>query len=131
MVVPLGRPVVGDRVGVAAVGEQLGQQLVERPGVAELVLGERAHRDVLLEERGDPRPLGIGESDDELVVGHGEENEGQRVPGGGEQRLPAADRRRHGRAPGSPLVGSFVVGSPAAGASARPARTAASLSRMT
>ena len=36
----------------------------------ELVLGQRAHRDVLLEERRDAGPLGVGEADDELVVGH-------------------------------------------------------------
>ena len=36
----------------------------------ELVLGEGAHRDVFLEQRGDAGPLRIGEADDELVVGH-------------------------------------------------------------
>jgi len=46
----VGRPVVGDRVGVAAVVAELGEELVQRLGVAQLVLGERAHRHVLLEE---------------------------------------------------------------------------------
>ena len=45
------RAVVGERVGVAAVADEIGEQPVERLGVAELVLGERAHRDVLLEDR--------------------------------------------------------------------------------
>ena len=63
--------VVGERVAVGA--GQLGQQVVERRGVPQLVLGERAHRHVLLEERRDAGPLGVAEADDELVVGHGQE----------------------------------------------------------
>ena len=62
MAVLLGRPVVGDRVGVAAVVAELGEQLVQRLGVAELVLGERADRHVLLEDRRDPGPLGVARS---------------------------------------------------------------------
>ncbi len=76
--VALGRPVVGPGVGVAAVGDGVGEQAVERLGVAELVLGERADRDVLLEDRADPRPLGIAEPDDELVVGHAEQEDRER-----------------------------------------------------
>ena len=57
----LGRlAVVGEGVGVGA--GQLAEQAVQRRGVAELVLGERAHRDVLLEDRRDPGPLGVARS---------------------------------------------------------------------
>ena len=73
--------VVGDCVLVAAVVENLGQELVQRPGVAELVLRDRADRDVLLEQRRDARPLGIHEPRDELVVGHGQQQLGERDPG--------------------------------------------------
>ena len=41
--------------------------------MADLVLGDRAHGHVLLEERRDAGPLGVPVTDDELVVGHGEE----------------------------------------------------------
>ena len=63
-----GLAIVGKRVGIAA--GQLGQQPVQRGRVAQLVLGERAHRDVLFEQRRDPGPLRVGEADHELVVGH-------------------------------------------------------------
>ena len=56
-----------DRVGVAA---QLARgELVERPRVPDLVLGDRREGDVLLEEGGDPRPLGVAPAEDQLVVG--------------------------------------------------------------
>ena len=97
VIVALDRAVVGDRVGVAAVVDHLGHQPVQRLGMAELVLGERAHRHVLLEHRRDPRPLGVAEADDELVIGHREEQQRQRVAGrrneiGGGPRHPAFPR---------------------------------------
>ena len=46
--------------------------------MAELVLGERADRDVLLEDRPDPGPLGVAEADDELVVGHRQQEQRER-----------------------------------------------------
>ena len=79
--VALDRAVVRDRVGVAAVVEHLGQQPVQRLGVAELVLGDRADRHVLLEHRRDPRPLRVAEADDELVVGHRQQQQRQRRSG--------------------------------------------------
>src|SRR3990172_9283385 len=36
----------------------------------DLVLGERADRDVLLEQRGNPGPFGIAEPDDAFVISH-------------------------------------------------------------
>ena len=74
--VVVGLAVVGERVGIGA--GQLAEQPVERGRVAQLVLGERAHRDVLLEERRDPGPLRVGEADHELVVGHRAEQLRQR-----------------------------------------------------
>jgi hypothetical protein len=87
----VGRPVVGDRVGVAAVVAELGEELVQRLGVAQLVLGQRAHRHVLLEDRRDSGPLGVREADDELVVGHREQ---QGVEPGTELRRDVARRQR-------------------------------------
>ena len=74
-----GLAVVGDGVRVGP--GQLAEQAVQRRRVAQLVLGERAHRHVLLEERRDARPLGVGEADHELVVGHREEQPCQRGRG--------------------------------------------------
>ena len=80
-----GLAVVGDGVRVGP--GQLAEQAVQSRRVAQLVLGERAHRHVLLEERRDARPLRVGEADHELVVGHREEqpcerSRGQRGRGG-------------------------------------------------
>ncbi len=70
---------VGDAIGVV-IG-QLGQQLVQRPGMTDLVLGDRAGRDVLLEHRRDPGPLRVPEADHELVVGGAEDQLGESVAG--------------------------------------------------
>jgi len=78
-----GFAVVGKGVGVGA--GQFTEQSVERRGMTQLVLGERTHRDVLLEERRDPGPFRIGEPDDELVIGHRAEQLGE------------GSRRRRGR----------------------------------
>ena len=78
---------VGDAVGVV-IG-QLGKQLVQRSGMADLVLGDRAGRDVLLEHRRDAGPLRVPEADHELVVGGAEDQLGEGVAGG--------DVKRHGR----------------------------------
>ena len=97
MEVALGRAVVGPGVGVAAVGDGLGEEPVQRLGVAQLVLGERADRDVLLEDRADPGPLGIGEPDDELVVGHREQEQRERplaaVAGAPETSIASGSKR--------------------------------------
>jgi hypothetical protein len=77
--VPLGRPIVGEGIGVAPVVDEISEQSIERLRVAELVLSERAHRDVLFEDGCDARPLGVGEPDDELVVGHREQQHAQRL----------------------------------------------------
>ncbi len=69
----------GDAVGVV-IG-QLGQKLVERLGMADLVLGDRAGCDVLLEHRRDTGPFRVPEADDELVVGDAQDQLRQRVPG--------------------------------------------------
>ena len=58
----LGLAVEGERVRV------LRQQLVDGARVADLVLRDRRERDVLLEHRRDPRPLGVAPADDQLVV---------------------------------------------------------------
>src|SRR5205823_8734889 len=50
--------VVGESILVAAVGEHVSEQLEQRPGMAQLVLRDRADGDVLLEQRRDARPLG-------------------------------------------------------------------------
>ena len=55
-------------------------QLVERPRVADLVLRDRRERDVLLEERRDPRPLGVAPAEDQLVVGELEQQVSSAVP---------------------------------------------------
>ena len=89
--------VVGERVAIA-VG-QLGQQVVERGGVPQLVLGQRAHGHVLLEERRDAGPLGVAEADDELVVGHRQE---QLAEGDGGQRPPRSSWRGPWAWPGPP-----------------------------
>ena len=68
VVVTLDWPVVGDGIGVAAVIDDVRQQPVQRLGMAQLVLGERAHRDVLFEHRRDPRPLRVAPAEHELVV---------------------------------------------------------------
>jgi hypothetical protein len=81
VVVALGRSIVSPGVGVAAVVGQVGQEPVERLRVTQLILRERAHRHVLLEHRRDAGPLRVGEADDELVVGHGEEKQREGVPG--------------------------------------------------
>ena len=58
----LERPIEGQRVGVVC------QQLVHRPRMSDLVLRDRRERDVLLEQRRDPRPLRVAPADHELVV---------------------------------------------------------------
>ena len=63
--------VEGERVGVAA--ELARGELVQRPGVADLVLGDRREGDVLLERRRDAGPLRVAPAEDQLVVGGGEE----------------------------------------------------------
>ena len=47
-------------------------ELVQGPRVADLALGDRGERDVLLEERRDAGPLGVAPAEHELVVGEGE-----------------------------------------------------------
>jgi hypothetical protein len=61
-------PPEGQLVRVAS-AFQIRQQLVERLGVPDLVLGQRRDGHVLLEDRGDPGPLRVPEADDELVIG--------------------------------------------------------------
>jgi hypothetical protein len=63
--------VEGERVGV---GAELGRgEVVESARVTDLVLRDRGEGDVLLEERGDPGPLGVAPAEDQLVVGKLEE----------------------------------------------------------
>ena len=88
-----GLAAVGDAVGVV-IG-QIGEQLVQRLGVTDLVLGDRAGRDVLLEHRRDAGPLGVPEADHELVVGGAENQLGEGVAGGDVER---GGRRRHSAA---------------------------------
>ncbi len=72
----LGLPVERERVGRRA---ELGRgELVQRPRVPDLVLGDRRERDVLLEEGRDPRPLRVPPAEDELVVGDREQEVGAR-----------------------------------------------------
>src|SRR5439155_23905646 len=78
------------RVRVTAVVHDARQQLVQGPGVAELVLRNRAHRDVLLEDRRDAGPFGVGEARHELVVGHRQQELSQRGAGGRRQRCEGA-----------------------------------------
>ena len=113
-----GLAIVGERVRIAGAGHGR-QQLEQRLRVTQLVLGQRAHRDVLFELRGDPRPLRIGEPDDELVVRHR-----------AQQLVEAVDRRGgvgRGGQPGrrAHVARAFGFSCPAAD------RAAASLSRMT
>ena len=54
--------------------------------MADLVLGDRARRHVLLEHRRDAGPLGVPEADDELVVGDAQQQLGERLAGGGVER---------------------------------------------
>jgi hypothetical protein len=100
MTILVGLAIVGDSVGVAPVRADLGEERVKRGCMAELVLSERADRHVLLEQRGDACPLGVGEADDELVVGHREQ---QLVEGGAGRRIQACGvgraNRRHRSAP--------------------------------
>ncbi len=63
------------RLGVAVeregvrIGVKLDRgELVKRPGVADLVLGDRRKGDVLLERRRDPGPLRVPPPEDQLVV---------------------------------------------------------------
>jgi hypothetical protein len=60
-------PVERERVGVGA--EVARSELVQRPRVSDLVLGDRRECDVLLEERRDARPLRVAPAEHELVVG--------------------------------------------------------------
>ena len=60
----LGRSVERERVGV------VGEQLVDRARVPDLVLRDRRQRDVLLEERRDARPLGVAPAEHQLVVSY-------------------------------------------------------------
>ena len=77
------------------------QQLVQRPGVADLVLRDRAGRDVLLEHRRDAGPLGVPEADHELVVGQRQQQLGQRIAGGGGRARGRAVVTRPASAAGS------------------------------
>jgi hypothetical protein len=85
MPVVLRAAAVGDPVGVI-IG-QLGQQLVERPRVTDLVLRDRAGGDILLQHRRDAGPLRVPEADDELVVGKAQQELRERVTGRGIERL--------------------------------------------
>ena len=87
-----GLAAVGDAIGVV-IG-QLGQQLVQRSRMTDLVLGDRAGRDVLLEHRRDPGPLRIPEADHELVVRGAENQLGEGVAGGDVERNGLAVTRR-------------------------------------
>src|SRR5204862_1217044 len=87
-------------VGLTAEGElvgagpgQLGEQLVEGLGVADLVLGEGAEGDVLLEQRRDAGPLRVPEAEHELVVGHAQQQLGE---GGGDGLVEAEVGRAGG-----------------------------------
>ena len=125
----VGLAVVGDAVGVATVGPDFGEERVERRRVPELVLGERAHRHVLLEERRDARPLRVGEADDELVVGHGEQ---QLVDGVPSRRIEARGECRPDRRHVSPPADDFARPARAFGLACPDcSRAAASLSRIT
>ena len=62
----LGLAVERELVGGRA--ELLGDELVERACVPDLVLRDRREGHVLLEERRDPRPLGVPPAEDQLVV---------------------------------------------------------------
>src|SRR5207302_7876600 len=53
-------------VGVATAG---GHLRIERPGVADLLLGDAAHGDVALDIGAKARPLRVPVADDQLVVG--------------------------------------------------------------
>jgi hypothetical protein len=75
----LGRAAERDPVRVAAL--EVGQQPVERLGVADLVLGQRRERHVLLQHRRDPGPLRVPEPQHELVVGHGQQQVGEGLAG--------------------------------------------------
>ena len=66
-------PAAVERELVGGGAELGGGELVERPRVADLVLGDRRERDVFLEERRDPGPLRVAPAEDELVVGDREE----------------------------------------------------------
>ena len=62
-------------VGRAVEGELVGgrpalarDELVERARVPDLVLRDRRERDVLLQQRRDPRPLRVAPAEDQLVV---------------------------------------------------------------
>src|SRR5207247_1194341 len=122
---------------VPAVGEDLGEELVQGTGVPQLVLRDRADRDVLFEEWRDAGPLGIGEAADELVVGHRQEElrerrarrAGQGVRG--RARGPWWRRRwRHGVVR-LPPVRSWPSERAAGFSVPARARAAASLSRIT
>ena len=135
--VVVGLPIVREGVLVPTVVEDLGKELVQRPRVAQLVLRDRADRDVLLEQRRDARPLGIHEAGDELVVRHRQQQPREGVAGLRRQRLGGA---RSGRRPDGAHVGSFERRPPVrswlsarAAGLAVPARSraAASLSRIT
>ena len=67
------------RQAVGAVTGQLGKHLVPDAGMADLVLGNRAEGNVLFEHRRDAGPLRVAETDHELVVGHRQQQTGQRV----------------------------------------------------
>ena len=67
----------GDLVRVVA--GQGREQLIQRAGMPDLILGDRAGRHVLLEHRRDAGPFGIPEADDELVVGNAQQQLSERV----------------------------------------------------
>jgi hypothetical protein len=65
------RAIERERVGVRP--EPACDELVERPRVADLVLGDRRERDVLLEEGRDAGPLRVAPAQDQLIVRQREE----------------------------------------------------------
>jgi hypothetical protein len=105
-----GLAVVGDRVRVGAV--EFGEQPVQRRRVPQLVLGQRAHRHILFEQRRDPGPFRVRETDDELVVGHREqqvvEPEGRWRSRAGHKAGSAGARPSHGGTAGGCETGSCI-----------------------
>ena len=105
MAVLVGLAVEREAVGILA--GQRAAQLVQQPGVADLVLGERREGDVLLEHGRDAGPLRVAEADHELVVGHG-----QQQIGDGRAQLRIEARRVEGRQVGLDQLASRLGESP-------------------